>query len=153
LRETLQRGAGSSPDYIHIDWSEGTVSDRTADSTRKGEAGVEGKTLGLLLGGDRRQGSGRGSHCGRKRREYTRTVATPNETEGKGERLRAEKEKSLGQRLIIWTDGDGGGKILKAATADFSGEIKITHVGWIAHLLAHRPIVSIIIIITEQVPY
>jgi hypothetical protein len=48
-------------DSIHIDWSEGTMSDRTADSTGKGEPRVEAKPLKLLLGG---HNSGRCSHCG-----------------------------------------------------------------------------------------
>lgn len=35
---------------IHIDWSEGTVSDGAADGTSKSEPGDEIQALGLFLG-------------------------------------------------------------------------------------------------------
>lgn len=44
-------------DSIHIDWSEGTVSDGAANSTSKSEPGDEIQALGLFLGG---------SHCDRE---------------------------------------------------------------------------------------
>lgn len=49
-------------DNIHINWSEGTMSDGTADSTSKSEARVEAKALRLFLGGGLGQNSRRDSH-------------------------------------------------------------------------------------------
>lgn len=46
---------------IHIDWSEGAMSDRTAKGTSESEARVEIKPLGTLRGG-LGQSSRRGSH-------------------------------------------------------------------------------------------
>jgi hypothetical protein len=48
---------------IHIDWSKGAMSDRTADSSSKSKPRVEGKALRLLLRADLGHSSGSG-HCG-----------------------------------------------------------------------------------------
>ena len=49
---------------VHIDGSECTVGQGTADGTGKGETRIERNALGFLFGdGGLRQGNGRGGHC------------------------------------------------------------------------------------------
>ena len=50
-------------DNIHIDWSEGTVSDGTADGTSKSEPRVEVKAFRLVQGDGLGHSNRRGSHC------------------------------------------------------------------------------------------
>jgi hypothetical protein len=51
-------------DNIHINRSEGTMSDGTTDGTGKSEPRVKAKALNLGLRGCRGYSSGRRSHCG-----------------------------------------------------------------------------------------
>ena len=78
-RQKERKGHGN----IHIDWSEGAVSDGTSQGTGKREAGVEVNTLRGL-----RHSSGNGSHCddGCLKGECARCGNTrkPGEFRGKG---------------------------------------------------------------------
>lgn len=75
-------------DSIHVNRSEGTMSNRTADGTSKSEPRVKAKALDLALRAGRRYSSRRRSHCG---------VDICTQHEGLG----LEKE----QVLLIWKLG------------------------------------------------
>jgi hypothetical protein len=69
----LVDGSGARADgNVHVDRSEGTVSDGAAQRTGKSEASVEIKALGFLLLGALGQGSRSGSHCDGGARDATR---------------------------------------------------------------------------------
>lgn len=91
---------------LHIDGGEGTVGDGAADSTGKGESGVEGNA-GKLAGG---VGLGllddsvnlSGSHCEYVVRNWTKEKWTKGLSGEKRSRTAAQRDREV---VVIWRGG------------------------------------------------